>query len=278
MKAETVYSAAAQLRDPVRFADEAGRDLRLASSIGWRLFTANMKIRHRRALLGYAWLVLPAVLMTFIWVFLQRQKLVDVGPVGMSYPVYVLSGMVLWQFFLDMLNAPLNQLNTARIMVARSRVPLEAHLCAGVLEAATGLAVRLLVLAPVLVAFDSLPGATFVYVPLGLAALALLGFALGMLLAPFGLLYDDVGRVVGLATGIWFFLTPIVYRMPEEGLVRMNPVAPLLDSIRGWLTGAQEGAAVPAGLVPILAATLPLLLAAYILLRLARPHLAARLG
>jgi lipopolysaccharide transport system permease protein len=102
-----------------------------------------------------------------------------------------------------------------------------------------------------------------------------LGLALGVLVAPVGLLYADVGRAIGLATGFWFFLTPVIYRMPETGILRFNPVTPLLDTTRAWLTSST---AVADGFVPVSAAAMLLLITAWFLLRLARPHVVAPLG
>lgn len=279
MREEIVYSAAPQLADPRGFAAAAAHDLRASPRIAWRLFSASLKGRHRRAALGYLWLVLPALMVTGIWIYLREQRLIDFGPVGMPYPVFVLAGMLLWQLFLDALNAPLAQLGAGKAMLASSRVPLEALVTAGALEAVLNFAIRLALLVPVLFLFGVEPGSSLLLVPLGAAALGLLGLALGLFLAPLGLLYEDVGRGLTLVTGAWFFLTPIVYPAPDGGLVRLNPVTPALDLTRQWLTGGAPDALSGAGVVLLqLALLLPLLSAAWLVLRLARPHLVARLG
>lgn len=274
-----VYSAAAQLRHPRRFLREAARDLALSAAIAQRLFAANLKARHRRAFLGYLWLVLPTLLVTATWVFLQSQRLIDFGPVRMPYAVYVATGMLLWQLFLDGLNAPLSQLGAAKAMVTRSRVPLEAVVAAGVLEAGLNFVIRLAVILPVLMLFGSLGGWTLLLFPLGALLLALLGLALGLVLTPLGLLYEDVGRAIAFATGVWFFLTPVVYPLPASGLILLNPVTPLLDLSRHWLTTGAPAEVSGMTVIAIEAIiVLPLLLAGLLLLRLSRPHLVARLG
>jgi lipopolysaccharide transport system permease protein len=96
-----------------------------------------------------------------------------------------------------------------------------------------------------------------------------------VLVAPVGLLYADVGRAMGMATGFWFFLTPIIYRVPESGLLRLNPVTPLLDTTRAWLTASP---AATEGFVFVSVAALILLSFAWFIHRLARPHVVASLG
>jgi lipopolysaccharide transport system permease protein len=272
--AETVYTSHPELRAPGRFLSGAVRDLRSSCPIAWRLFRSNLRIRYRRAWLGYLWLVVPALGTAAICAFIQARRIVAVAPTDLPYPLFVLAGMVLWQTFVDALNAPLQQLSAGRQMITRSRVPHEALILAGVLEAVLGFAVRLAVLAAMLAWFRVVPGASFMLFPLGAAALILLGLAIGLLIAPVGMLYDDVGHGLALALSFWLFLTPVLYPLPDRGVLRLNPVTPLLDTTRSWLLA--PGASGAFFLVAALA--LVGLLSAWSLYRLARPHLVARLG
>jgi lipopolysaccharide transport system permease protein len=272
---ETVYTADPELRNPGRFLASAKEDLRRTAAVAWQLFRRNIQVRYRRAGLGYAWVLLPIVATTLVWVQINVRRLVVIPPTEIPYPVHVLAGMVLWQTFVDALNAPLQQLTAGRQLVTRSRVPLEALVLAGVYEALSNSAVRLILFAGMLNAYEVRVGWNVLLAPLGIAALMLLGLALGLLLAPVGLLYDDVGRAVAIVTGLWFFLTPVVYPAQEEGLLRLNPVTPLLDTTRAWLTSSAPSAD---GFLPVTAASAALLVVAWALLRLARPHVVERLG
>jgi lipopolysaccharide transport system permease protein len=116
-------------------------------------------------------------------------------------------------------------------------------------------------------------------VPFAALPLALLGLALGVAVAPLGLLYGDVDRTIPLVTGVWFFLTPVVYPSPASGVIRLNPVTSPLDVARQWLTTGSGDLGGEAGLVALeCALVLPILTVTLLFLRLARPHLAARLA
>ncbi|HEX2094153.1 MAG TPA: ABC transporter permease [Longimicrobiaceae bacterium] len=271
---ETVYTASSELHHPLRFLADAVGDLRRSPAVAWTLFRSNLQARYRRAWLGYLWLLLPTLGTAAIGVYLQSRRIVVTAPTEVPYPVYVLSGTILWQVFADALNVSLQHLTAGRQLITRSRVPHEALVLAGVLEVLLNCAVRLAVLAAVLVAFAVPVGATVLLVPFGIAGLVLLGLSLGLFAAPAGMLYDDVVRAMTLVTGFWFFLTPVVYRAPQEGLLRFNPVTPLLDTTRGWLT---SGGATP-GFATVAILAVAALVLAWLLYRLARPHLVARLG
>jgi lipopolysaccharide transport system permease protein len=111
-------------------------------------------------------------------------------------------------------------------------------------------------------------------VPLGMAVLAVLGLAVGMLLAPVGLLYDDVGRGLTMLLSFGFFLTPILYPFPAGSPLRINPLLPIFDTVRNWLAG---GGLAP-GFWAATATGAALLILAWLFYRLARPHFVARLG
>lgn len=273
---EIVHSAAAELVRPRAFLSRAGQALRLSLTIAPRLLRANLRIRYRRAWLGYAWLFAPAAGAALLASLLIGRRLAGMPADTIPYPVFVLVGMIFWQLLVDALGAPLERLGAVRHVLARSPVPHEAFVLAGAGEALLAGVLRLALLGvPVLLLFGGRPGPEMLLLPLVLAGLALLGLALGMLLAPFGLLYDDVGSALPLFTGFWFFLSPILYPAARFDALALNPATPLIEAGRALLTGGEASAAA-AGLVG--AGALLLLTLAWVFYRLAQPHLVARFG
>lgn len=272
---EQVHSADAELRHPIPFLAEAFFDLRHAPRVAWRLFVRNMQARYRRAWLSYIWLLLPSIGTTLVWTFVQSRRIIVIEPTGMPYPVFAFAGTVLWQTFIDALSAPLQQLNAGRQMITRSRVPHEALILAGLYEVGVNTLARLVVLAGVMAAYGVSAAVWSLAALVGVAAIALFGTTLGILAAPLGLLYDDVQRAILMITGFWFFLTPVVYPVPAGTIMRLNPLAPLIDTTRLWITGQAAGGG---PLMVMFLLTLAVLGPAWLFQRLARPHVVARLG
>lgn len=269
---DIVYGSSAELSRPGSFLREAWRDLRAAPRIGRRLFAAQLRGRSRRSALGYLWLVLPAAAVTILCLYLQSLGVLAAGPTGMPYPLYVLSGVLLWQIFVEALNQPVQQLLAARHLISRSPVPHEAILIGAAFDVLLSAAVRLaLLLAAFQVYAPGLPGPGLA---LGVAALILFGFSIGLWVAPWALLYDDARQALTMATTFWFFLTPIAYRPVAHWLIGLNPVTPLIETARSSLAGGGAGA----GFLPVTAAAALLLMAGWLLYRLARPHVVERLG
>jgi lipopolysaccharide transport system permease protein len=268
-----IYSSEAQFARPGSFFREALGDLRASPRIGARLFTAQLRGRARRSLLSYLWLILPPAAVALLCVYLQSLGILKSGPTELPYVLYVLSGMLLWQVFVEALNAPARQVLAARQLISRSRVPHEAILIGAVYDVFLSAAIRIVLL---LAAFWIYDGATIPGVGLPLAALVLIlfGFSIGLLVAPWALLYDDAKHALTMLATFWFFLTPVAYRAVSHGPLALNPVTPLLETARSAFTGGGWSA----GFFLVAGAAAFLLILGWLLYRLARPYFVERLG
>jgi lipopolysaccharide transport system permease protein len=277
---ESVYGPRSELRHPVGFLRAMARDALDARELAWRLFLRNVSAKYRQTLIGYAWAFLPPIATTLTFVFLNAQQIVSVGEMNLPYPLYVMTGTILWQVFLDALNSPMAILAANKAMLTKVNFPREALVMAGLAEVLFGFAIRLVLLATLFAWFRVSVPWTVVFAPLGLISLLALGTTLGVFLAPVSLLFEDVRHGLTVLTGLWFFLTPVVYAVPTEPpaswVASFNPVSPLLITTRTWLTEGPSP-----GLQPFLVVaglTLVFSFAAWAVYRLAFPHVIARIG
>lgn len=271
---DEVNSAAPVVARPRAFLRQAAADACAAPRGAWQWFLANLRTGRRRSLLGYLWLLVPAAVTAGLCVYLQSRRLVDVGSTELPYALHVLAGMVLWQTLAEAINAPLQQLSQARQLVTRSVMPHEVVLLAGGLDVALNAAVRFAALLLALAAFGVIPPpAMFLLFPLAMAALALMGGAIGLAVAPLALLYDDFRRALPLATMFWLFLSPVLYAARAGGPLRFNPATPLIETGRA----AIHAPALAPGFLLVAALSCAALVAAWIFYRVARPHVVERL-
>jgi lipopolysaccharide transport system permease protein len=260
----------------MRSASELDRTLRLS----FELCRRNITSRYRSSYLGYVWLLLTPVVMAGAWVFLRRTGAISFAAVQVSYPLYVASGMFLWQGFGRMVQSPLQQLSSSRHLLGKYRFPWEAIVLAAWGEVVFEFVLCIAVLVVVLFATGSLAGIGALAAAPWMLLLLAFGGAIGLLAAPIGLLYDDVGRILSLGLALMFFLVPIVYPVATSRAARLavtaNPAALSLVAAREALL---TGRPMHVGLgVAYAALTAILLASAFAFLRVARPHLAARAG
>ena len=116
--------------------------------------------------------------------------------------------------------------------------------------------------------------------PLGFLVMVLLGCAIGLTFVPVGALFGDVGRAIQLALRFGFFVTPVIYAMPDSGFTRTlllwNPVTAPLVSTRSWLIGGESIFIWPT--IGVFVISLFLLLVATVIFKIVMPQLIERLN
>ncbi|AHJ97183.1 ABC transporter permease [Hymenobacter swuensis] len=274
---EIIYNSSSPLADPHAFGQAIGDDVRAVLRVGRQLFVRNLRVQYRQSVLGYLWLLAPPLFLALTWTLLSKANLLQGKQPTVPLPLFVLTGIFLWQGFVEMLNSPLQQLTAVRATLAKVRVPHEAFVVAGMGVVVFNLLVRLLVLGVVMWWYDVGWHLTLLWVPLGLAGLLGLGLGLGWVIALLGLLYSDVANALGLLINMWFLITPVVYVVPTRyaSVLSLNPVTPLLTTTRNWLlTGQLQPTP---GFWPVVGLAGASVLLGWLAYRLAQPHLIARL-
>lgn len=277
---EIVYTPESQLHSSGKLLSRMFSDLRASRFLAWRLLVRNMAAQHRQTVLGYLWLLIVPLVQTLLWVFLNAQKVINVGATEIPYPAFVLTGTLLWQGFADALQNPIQQVQASKQMLTKIHFPHEAILLSSMGQVLVNFGIRLLLMIFVFLWFGLPLTTSLLLAPLGILALTGFGMMIGLLLTPLALLYGDVQKMLTMAITLWFFITPVIYPTPARGLAalvtKLNPVTPLLVTTRQWLTGGEVTLLGP--FLVVVLSTLVLSLFGWIVYRLAIPHLIERIG
>lgn len=274
-----VYTPDSPLRNPAIFLRTIARDARAARLLAWRLFVRDISAQYRQTAIGYLWAALPAVLTALVWVALQAVGVITVSTGKIPYIAYVLVGTTFWQLFVDALNSPLKQLNANRAMLNRINFPTEAIFASGIAQVLFSFLIKIVVLGVVLAIVGSPLSWAAPAVLLPAFALLLAGTAVGMLLAPAGILYQDIQQGLTFVVGPLMFLTPVLYSIQSAGVLgkymRFNPLTPAFEVIREFLFGGVGPYLLEFGLVT--AASLVLVVVGWLVYRLSLPILVERI-
>lgn len=276
----TVYSQESQLRHPTKMIRSMFTDLWLARELAWRLAIRDISAKYRQALLGLAWALILPLINTATWLFLNSSGIVSVTDTQLPYPVYVFTGTMLWQIFVEAFQSPNEQVNAAKGMLAKVKFPIEAIILSGIWQTLFNAAIKLVLLILALLIFGINPGWGILLLPVGVFALILTGITLGLILAPIGALYQDIGKITLVMTQFWMYITPVVFSLPEEGwaaiLFRLNPLTPLILTSRDWLTGGTPEYLL--GFFIVNGVMLIILFIGWILYRISMPILVERMS
>jgi len=227
-----IYSPESKLRSPLNLFKSMYTDLLSSRELAWRLIIRDITAKYRQSLLGIAWAFLPPIALGCVFVLLNKANIINPGQTTVSYPAYVLFGTIIWQLFADSVNAPLKSITTSKGMLAKINFPYEALIVSALGQILFDFAIRLVILIIVFLIFKIPLTVGFLLSLLAILMLIFLGLMLGMFLTPLGILYNDVASALSVFMGLWFFVTPVAYTVPNKWpyslLIKINPVTPFL--------------------------------------------------
>lgn len=203
----------------------------------------EIAIRYKQTSIGVLWVLIQPIvtsaIFTFIFSYLAR-----IPSEHVPYPVFVFSGLLLWQYFSRVLSDGSTSLVSNAGIITKIYFPRLLIPLIGVAAAAIDFLLAMLVLMGLMLLFGVAIPWTVLLIPLILLMTASLGYALALILAPINAIYRDVGFILPFAMQIAMYLSPIIYPVsfvPErlQWLYDFNPIATLLSAMRWAVIGAD---------------------------------------
>ena len=274
-----VYTPESPILRPLDLLKNMLIDLRNSFPLAYRLTARDISSTYRQTALGYCWAILPPLVTSLTFIALNKASVIRVQNISVPYPVFVITGTVFWQLFVDALNAPLKVLNLNRAMLSKINFPKEALIISGIGQVLFSFIIKLILLTAVLILFQVNVKWTSMFLPLPMMGLLALGTLVGVLLVPVGMLYRDIEQGLTICTSALMFFTPVLYPAPSMGILGKimgyNPVAPFMLIGREMLFGGRLDSFHPA--VVVFTLTITFILVGWVLYRVAMPILIERM-
>jgi len=227
---ERIYDSSVR---PPAFLDEFVQLLQYRSLIA-ELIARDIKTRYKRSVLGVAWTLLHPLATMLVMAFVFQalfQRTVE------HYTVYLLSALLVWQFFSTTTTHAVNQLVWGGALLHRIYLPKSVF---AVSSAGTGLVNLLLSLIPLGVVM-ALTGAplrpAILELPFAILLLAMFSLGVSLMVSRLGVYYVDVLDMYSIVLTMWMYLTPIFYPvsiLPEtfQQVLKLNPMYYLVEIFR----------------------------------------------
>jgi lipopolysaccharide transport system permease protein len=205
--------------------------------LAWR----DIKVRYKQTALGAGWAILQPLLATLVFtVFFGR--LAKMPSDGIPYPVFVYSGMVVWQFFANALSTAANSVVGSQNLIKKVYFPRLIVPLSSVLSSLVDFSISFLVFLGLLYYYRIVPNAFILLVPLFLCLALAAALSLGLWFAALNVQFRDVRYALPYLTQIWMFVTPVVYPsslVPAKWrvLYGLNPMTSVIDGFRSGLFG-----------------------------------------
>ncbi|MDE9366993.1 ABC transporter permease [Luteipulveratus sp. YIM 133132] len=219
------------------------------------LVRRDLRVRYARSWLGYVWTLIDPLAMGLVYFFVFGVLFGrTTGSDDLVFIVYLLAGMLPWNWFNNSINETARALYAERLLVRSTNIAREMWVIRVVIAKGIEflLSLPVLVLFVVLILFGvdlghgnlSLNERLIAIVP-ALLLQFVLCVGMGLVMAPVTALVDDFVRIVRIVLRMLFYFTPIVYSMElvddklpwARDLMVWNPLVGIMDMWRVGLSG-----------------------------------------
>lgn len=206
------------------------------------LVKTDFRLRYQDSVLGYFWAVLRPLLM-FAILYIVFAKLLRFGDNIPHYPVYLLTGTVLWNFFTECTNQGIQSIVQRGDLIRKISFPKYIIVVSATATALINLAINLCVI----IVFALLNGVTpsfswLLILPL-ILELYLFSLGISFLLGAINVKYRDITSIWDVLIQALFYAVPIIYPITlvlESGafgqfaakIILLNPIAQVIQDVR----------------------------------------------
>ncbi len=203
------------------------------------LTKTDFKLRYQGSVLGYLWAIIRPMLLFGI-LYIVFAKFLRFGDEIPHYPVYLLTGTVLWSFFTECTNQGIQSLILRSDLMRKIAFPKWII----VLSATTTAFINLLINLTVVIIFAIASGVpfslTWLIVPFLILELYILAFGIALFLGSLNIKFRDVGSIWEVLLQALFYVVPIIYPLSmvvsyndfAAKLIMLNPIAQIVQDVR----------------------------------------------
>lgn len=179
-------------------------------SILQEMVRADFKVRYQGSTLGYVWSVLRPLFMFGI-LYVVFTYIFKLGKSIEHYPVYLLLGLILWNFFTETTAIGMSAVVGKGDLIRKISIPRYLTVISSSLSALINLGINLVVLLAFAFFNGVEPTVSWLLLPVILVELYAFSTALAFFLAALYVKYRDVAYVWEVGVQAAFYATPIVY-------------------------------------------------------------------
>ncbi len=172
------------------------------------LVSNSIKTRYKRSALGVAWTLLNPLLNTLVLTIAFSQLMrfqVE------NYPIYLLIGIMVWNFFSQTLIQTMTSLVWGSNLLKRIYVPRTIFSVSVVGNGLVNFLLSIIPLVIIMLAMGQPLPWTFLLLPFAILILTMFTMGLSLLISTVAVYFVDAVEIFKVLLQAWFFLTPIIY-------------------------------------------------------------------
>ena len=203
----------------------------------WR----DLKVRYKQTAIGVLWaLFQPFMTMVVFTIFFG--KMAKMPSDGIPYPIFVYTGLLLWQFFSSSLSETSNCLVANKAIITKVYFPRLLLPISSVVTKLVDFAIASSILICLMAYYNYLPNLIgLLILPLLLLITFMASVGFGLFLASINVKYRDVRYVLPFFIQMMLFITPVIYPTSLAGkyswILAINPMTGVIKAARAAILG-----------------------------------------
>jgi ABC-2 type transport system permease protein len=201
------------------------------------LVRTDFKLRYQGSVLGYAWSLLRPLLL-FLILYVVFVKFLRIGSGIQHYPIYLLLGIVIWNFFNEMTVQSLGSIVGRGDLIRKINIPRWIIVLSSSISALINLFLNLVVVA-VFLAFNHVELLeTSFWLPFILFEVYVFALGISLFLSAAFVKYRDITYIWEVVMQAGFYVTPILYplslitNLTLQKILLLNPMAQSIQDAR----------------------------------------------
>ncbi len=201
------------------------------------LVMRDIKVRYKRSVLGFLWVMLNPLLMMLI-LSMVFSELFRVST--KSYTSYLLSGIILWNFFSQSTSTALTSLLANSNLIKKIYIPKAIFPLSVVMSAVINFVFSLVPLFFILGLTGTPVGGRAVMLPLVIIIMGIFCFGVSLIISTITVFFHDTIYIYNVVLLAWMYLTPVFF--PESiipgrflFIFHANPLYYFISIFRGVL-------------------------------------------
>lgn len=201
----------------------------------------DFKLKYKNSVLGFFWSLLkPLSMLTVLYVVFKIFIKVDFE----NYSLFLLLGIVLWEFFAESTVLGLNSIVAKASIVKKIHLKYEMLIVSACLVSLLSFLLNLIVFLVFFLIIKGLPSLLSIYMVIPILELFLISLGISFVLAIFFIRYRDIGYLWEILLRIGFWIVPVAYPLnivPLEymKIYMLNPLTRIFTESRSVMMDNQ---------------------------------------
>lgn len=256
-----MHTATTRVIEPqTGFALPSVRELWNERELVYFLGRREVSARYKQSVIGIFWVVLQPLLLAVVFsVFFGKLAKVP-SEAGVPYPVFALSGMVLWLFFANALSKAAESVVANETLISKVYFPRMIIPLAAVSPPLVDFCIAFVIVVVAIFVYGLVPPIQIFLMPLLVALTLAVALGSGLWLSALNVRYRDVSAAIPFLILLGLFISPITYPfhiVPHDvrWIYAINPLVGILETYR-WMLFPSAGWPGPIVFVPIVESAL----------------------